>query len=289
LKFSIIITVFNNLQITSKLLKSIAAQSFNDYEVIIVDNSTKKQSLFLDKFSFKNYKYINSLENLLYSKSINLSFKETSGDFIIILNSDIMLEKNFLKKLAILTEEYNIQSASPVIYRQDYTIDSCGIQPGLTMRPVDIRKIPLSYKVFGPAGSIFIIKKSACLEIIKRFNSLMDEKTSFFYTDLAFAYRLKELNIETLILKSLKAYHNRGASTPQKSSFFPFRFCKLAPIYQKLLIKNRAHFLNKYKDKAKITYKLPFILIYNKLLKICLKIQTLPQRYKYKSLISNYE
>jgi len=289
LKFSIIITVFNNLQVTFKSLKSIATQSFTDYEVIIVDNSTQKQSLSLDKYSFKKYKYINPLKNSLYSQSINLSFKETTGDFIIIINSDVILEKTFLKQLATLTKKHNIQSASPVVYKQDLTIDSCGIKAGLTMRPVDIRKIPLSYKVFGPAGSAFIIKKATCLKIIKRFNSLMDEKTSFFYTDLAFAYRLKELNIETVILKSLKVYHYRGASTPKKPSFFPFKFCKLTPIYQKLLIKNRAHFLTKYRDKTKITYKLPFIIIYNQLLKICLRTQTLPQRYKYRYLISNYE
>ena len=285
MKFSIIITVFNNLQVTLESLKSIANQSFTDYETIIVNNSSEKQSELQEIKHLKNYKYINAPRNLLYSKSINLAFQETAGDFIIVLNSDVILQNDFLKTLDLLTQKNKITSATPVIYKEDSTIDSCGIKPGLTMRPIDMKKVPVSYKAFGPAGSAFIIKKSACLEMIKYFGSFMDEKISFFYSDLAFAYRLQRLDIKTSIFPDLKAYHYRGSSTPQVSSFLPFRFCKLSTPYKKLLITNRSHFLTAYTDKTKILHKLPFIILYNKLLNICLTVQSFPQRYKYKTLL----
>lgn len=95
-KFSIIVPVYNTEKYLKRCLDSIKNQSFKDYEVIIVnDGSTDNSSDIISKYS---YKVINQ-ENLGLSMARNNGVKESSGEYLIFLDSDDYIEKDLLKEV----------------------------------------------------------------------------------------------------------------------------------------------------------------------------------------------
>ena len=103
---SIIIPVFNNLNHVLDLLKSVDIPNSKNIEVIIIDDGSKpKLKKKLNKFKLK-YKYI---KNLGPSYARNFGAKISSGKFLLFLDSDLVLPKNFLKRLINLLKKEKIK------------------------------------------------------------------------------------------------------------------------------------------------------------------------------------
>ena len=103
---SIIIPVFNNLNHVLDLLKSVDISNSKNIEVIIIDDGSKpKLKKKLNKFKLK-YKYI---KNLGPSYARNFGAKISSGKFLLFLDSDLVLPKNFLKRLINLLKKEKIK------------------------------------------------------------------------------------------------------------------------------------------------------------------------------------
>lgn len=95
-KFSIIIPVYNVEQYIKKCLDSVINQTYKNYEVIVVNDGTKDNSMDI----VKNYdvKIINQ-KNAGLSAARNTGVKHASGEYIVFLDSDDYIEKDLLDKL----------------------------------------------------------------------------------------------------------------------------------------------------------------------------------------------
>ena len=101
-KFSIIIPVYNTEKYLDKCLSSVFNQTFSDYEVIVVnDGSTDSSDEIIKKFEkkYSNLKYIIK-ENGGLSSARNRGVSESSGDYILFLDSDDYYENDLLFKLS---------------------------------------------------------------------------------------------------------------------------------------------------------------------------------------------
>ena len=103
-KISLIILTYNNLQkFTKNCWESIRTQSsLNDVEVVFVDNcsndGTKEWLLGLEKeYSF--VRVILNKRNLGYAAGNNVGIKQSSGDYIVLMNKDVKLPSDFIKKI----------------------------------------------------------------------------------------------------------------------------------------------------------------------------------------------
>lgn len=95
-KFSIIVPVYNVEKYIKKCLDSIFNQSFKDFEVIVVNDGTKDNSM--DIVKKYDVKVINQ-ENSGLSEARNTGVKSAKGEYIIFLDSDDFIEKDLLKKI----------------------------------------------------------------------------------------------------------------------------------------------------------------------------------------------
>lgn len=95
-KFSIIIPVYNVEKYIEKCLQSVLNQSEKDYEVIVVNDGTKDNSI--QKIKDYPVKIINQ-ENKGLSAARNKGQKEATGEYLIFLDSDDYFEKDLLKEL----------------------------------------------------------------------------------------------------------------------------------------------------------------------------------------------
>ena len=103
---SIVIPVYNNLEITKACERSIYANTLEDsYEVIVIDNGSNPP--FANPL-WKNFCYIRNEENLGFPKAINQGIRLSSGDTIIILNNDCIVTPGSLRRLEAWLDNYSI-------------------------------------------------------------------------------------------------------------------------------------------------------------------------------------
>jgi glycosyltransferase involved in cell wall biosynthesis len=97
MKYSIIVPVFNRPDEIDELLESLTHQTFNDFEVIIVeDGSQKPCKEVCDKYTDKlNLKYFMK-ENSGPGQSRNYGTERSEGEYLLILDSDVVLPENYL-------------------------------------------------------------------------------------------------------------------------------------------------------------------------------------------------
>jgi GT2 family glycosyltransferase/glycosyltransferase involved in cell wall biosynthesis/SAM-dependent methyltransferase len=115
---SIIILCFNQLEYTKKCLQSIVKYTSVPYELILVDNgSSDGTAPFLEDWANKhsNCKIIFNNENRGFAAGNNQGIAAAKGDYILLLNNDVIVTRDWLKRLlAHIDSDENIGMAGPV-------------------------------------------------------------------------------------------------------------------------------------------------------------------------------
>ena len=109
-KFSIVIPVYNEIAYTIKTLESIKRNS-SDYEIVFVDDaSTDGTSGYLDSLKSSNIKVIHHKKRKGFTLSSNDGIKESSNEYIVLLNNDVLVPQDWLLLL-----ENTFRSASRLL------------------------------------------------------------------------------------------------------------------------------------------------------------------------------
>lgn len=96
---SIIIPVFNNFCYTKLCLQSILNNTEGiAYEVIIADDNSSDETKCISKY-IKNIKVIHNKKNLRFLKNCNNASQYAKGKYILFLNNDTQVQKDWLKYL----------------------------------------------------------------------------------------------------------------------------------------------------------------------------------------------
>lgn len=101
MKFSIIIPVYNVEDYLEKCLLSLKKQTYNNFEVIIVNDGTQDNcQKIIDDFCKKNEKFKGYIkQNGGLSSARNYGLKYVTGDYILFIDSDDYVEEELLERL----------------------------------------------------------------------------------------------------------------------------------------------------------------------------------------------
>lgn len=95
---SIIIPVYNSRKYIKKCINSVINQSYSNFEIIVVDDGSTDGSLdIIYSFNDSRIKVIKQ-ENRGVSEARNVGIKNSSGDYIMFIDSDDYIEFNMLEK-----------------------------------------------------------------------------------------------------------------------------------------------------------------------------------------------
>ena len=98
MKYSIIVPVFNRPDEVDELLESLCSQTLKDFEVIIVeDGSTKPCKDVCDKYAGILDLHYYLKENSGPGQSRNYGAERANGEWLIVLDSDVVLPSNYLE------------------------------------------------------------------------------------------------------------------------------------------------------------------------------------------------
>jgi glycosyltransferase involved in cell wall biosynthesis len=121
MKFSVIIPLYNKGPYIEKALRSVFAQTFTDYEIIVVDDGSKDDSASIAESvlaeSAAPYQLIRQ-ENAGVSMARNNGVARSRGDYLCFLDADDWWDPAFLEEMSKLIEEF----PNAGIYGTSYTI-----------------------------------------------------------------------------------------------------------------------------------------------------------------------
>lgn len=123
IKFSVIIPTYNRGNILGRCVDSILNQTYNNFEIIIVDNSsTDNTDVLLRNYNDERIIILKIHNDGIIAKSRNLGVKNASGDYICFLDSDDWWCEN---KLSEVNEIINKTNAD-FIYHKLAVVDKNG-------------------------------------------------------------------------------------------------------------------------------------------------------------------
>ena len=95
----VIVVNYNASDHLSRCISALKLQTYENYEVIIIDNASQDDSLAKLGNLPNNYKIIRNDENLGFAAANNIAVKQTESAWIATLNPDAIPDPNWLQKL----------------------------------------------------------------------------------------------------------------------------------------------------------------------------------------------
>lgn len=287
----IILLNYNQSRYTINLVENLRAQSFRNFEVVVVDNASNQKEIEVLKTSLPRDVYlIYSPKNLGYARGNNLGMKLTTDrepDFYLVMNNDITIENDFL--LEKLLDSFNYVCEKPIVAVSPL-IDTVG-----SILPIDkqiqVRRILPTVKLYFVCCSMFkpLIKKifwkyiyrdkmpflnkhlvcdsiNGAAFMVKadfmRENNYFDEGTFLFFEEIIFGRQIKDAGGTCLLNGYVSVKHLQGLSTKSSSKTLNIKM-------ERYKYKSELYYFRKYCDLNMVYY---ILYIFLKETEILLKI-----------------
>jgi len=253
---SIVIISFNTKKITKDCLDSLLEHTHNlDYEIVVVDNASSDGSRdLLSKYAFHNkkIKLVKSHENIGFAKANNLGVINSSGKYILFLNSDTYFKSDILADMVEwMDENPKVGIASCALRNKDGSLQGTGGYFPTLLRVLSwmtIQDLPFVDRIIKPFHPMkeksltknerFYTKQrtldwvTGAFMLVRR--KLVDEGLSwdedyFMYTeDVDYCFGAKEMGYMVYYLPGWSIVHLGGKSgTKEFSVLSEFRGVKL--------------------------------------------------------------
>lgn len=124
-KVSIIVPVYNTEQYLPRCIDSILAQTFSDFELILVDDGcTDNSGVICDKYAAKDNRIVViHKENEGVSIARNVGIKRSKGKYITFIDSDDKVSTNYLINLIEIHEKHNAELTISGFIKRNHGID----------------------------------------------------------------------------------------------------------------------------------------------------------------------
>ena len=105
LKYSIVVPTYNEEKDIEETIKYLLSMKYDNYDVIIVDDSNDNTPNIIKKYASDKLKLIIPKVRKGRSEARNIGIKASECDAVVILNADVHLPKNFLNQIDALYKE----------------------------------------------------------------------------------------------------------------------------------------------------------------------------------------
>lgn len=227
-KVTICLLTWNGQDYLPFQLKSLVDQTFQDWQLLVIDNGSADNSVSVINEYYPPAKVVRQKNNLGFAKANNLLLKWSNSEYVLFLNQDIILESDYLEKtVAFLDANPNVATVAGKLLYWDFPnlkktkiVDSLGLKINRQRAVVDISQgeedvvVKKNQEVFGLSGALFLARRQA-LETIKIPKGLddfeyFDEDFFSYKEDVDLAWRLRLMAWENWLLISTQAYHHRS-------------------------------------------------------------------------------
>ena len=228
-KVSVNLITWNGEKYILDCLKSLFNQTFEDFNLLIIDNGSTDETLALINEKYPHLKIVAHKDNHGFAKAHNQAIHWTRSEYVLVLNQDIILEPKFLEHLTSFMDSHpEAGAATGKLLRgqeQQKTnyIDSVGLSIYKNHRIVDMGSGELDKgqfdeeeEIFGVSGAAPMYRRRA-LEQTAENGQFFDEDFFIYKEDVDLAYRLRWRGWKSFLVPKARAYHDRSVSGPAKA------------------------------------------------------------------------
>lgn len=228
MKVSVVIVNFNGREYIKDCINSVLKSDFKDFEIVVVENGSTDDSWQLLNREYKNnqrVRLVKSKENLFFTGGCNLGAEKAKGEWLVFLNADTVVEKNWLAELVKAAGNNRKLTLQPKI--KIYSTDKIDCVIGKYLWPGFGVAIGRN-KQDNYQG---IIKgdyaNGTCLMVNRKWFFHLggfDERFRFFYEDVDLQLRAKRQGGQAIGVMSAVIYHKGSLSFKQNVSSKTVRF-----------------------------------------------------------------
>jgi hypothetical protein len=225
-ELSIVTVNFKTKEFTLKLLESITKKNsgFDElkHEIVVLDNGSDDGIGNEIKKTYPQVKFIQSSENLGFSKGNNKAISYTLGEYILLLNSDIEVKTDAIKKILTFAKEKkgNAVVSGKLILDDGSTQKSVFKLPTIAGALKEyFLGIKGEYAQYTPSQSKPSVVEGAVMacyliprKILNKIG-ILSEESFLYFEDIEYARRLAKGNINIYYLPEAEFLHHHGASS----------------------------------------------------------------------------
>ena len=228
-KVSIIIPNYNGQKYLSDCINSLLRLDFPraTYEIIIVDNASSDHSCEFIASTYPEVVLVRAKKNLGFASGCNLGIKNSSGEYIVLLNNDTVVDSNWLKELVAVadaSEEIAIVGSKLLFMYTPNTIQNAmsfltdkGDGGDIGANQPDEGQHDAIREGMAVCGASMLIKRT----IIEAIGGL-DEDFFAYYEDLDLCYRARLYGKKIVFAPKSVVYHIHSATSGEWSPLFTF-------------------------------------------------------------------
>jgi N-acetylglucosaminyl-diphospho-decaprenol L-rhamnosyltransferase len=250
MKFSIVIVNYASWPLTLRCVASLYATGYEDFEVVIVDNDRPEPPEIPHPA-----RLIRNKENLGFARACNQAISASSGDLVVLVNPDALVEQNFFQRVDDFFEENPAAGvAGPRV------LDAAGrvqlsarrelsMVSGLLGRTSMLTRLfpsstlvkkqfPAVTELTGPtavdwvSGACMVVRRRALEEV-----GPLDERFFMYFEDADLCRRVRHAGWSVYYLPEIEVRHQTGGSTRSRPHAI-WRLHKSAFLYHR---KHGAH------------------------------------------------
>ncbi len=242
---SVVTVNYNHANDTIEFLDSLFEITYPNLEVIVVDNGSEPQDPILINERFKGKIELFCIKNNIgFAPANNIGIQKSTGDYILSINNDMTVEKDFLEpllKVLLSNPEIGIVSPKIYFYAPPRNIQSAGYTE---INPFTIRNNSIGYNepekgqyerdtfsAFAHGGATMFPRK--VLEDV----GLMSEYFFLYYEDMDWCKRVRYAGYKICYVHNSKVYHKDSVTTGTNSPYKTYYVNRGRLIYMRRHVK----------------------------------------------------
>jgi len=212
---SVVIVNFNGRKFLSDCIGSLYAQTYQNLEILVVDNGSSDDSVDYLKSCHPDVIIIENALNLGFAGGVNAGIRHSRGSFIFTLNNDTWADCHCIEQLTaeITTDDRTGMCATKMLF-PDQRINSTGIclsRSGAAwdrgMFEEDAGQYNAREEIFGPCAGAALYRKKMLDEI-----GLFDEDFFLYMEDVDLAVRGQLAGWKCIFVPGAVVYHYHGGT-----------------------------------------------------------------------------
>lgn len=221
---SIVIVNWNGRELLETCLPAVLAQTYRDYEVVLVDNGSSDGSAAWVTERFPSIRLVSNERNTGFCAGNNQAFAASQAPYLAILNNDAAPEPGWLAAMVeALDSSPDVGMIAPKVlqWRDHMLLDSAGIAPdrtGTVWQLGAARRDPgqaePTCEVFGPGGAAALYRRTMLDDV-----GSFDEDFFAYLEDADLAWRAQLAGWRCLYVPAARVYHRHSATSGRSSPF----------------------------------------------------------------------
>ncbi|AKB16442.1 glycosyltransferase family 2 protein [Methanosarcina thermophila] len=221
---SIVILSYNSREDLEECIPSLMSQTYQDFEIIVVDNASTDGSEEFIRTNYPMIKVVQTGKNLGYPAGNNAGFEVAEGEYIVVVNPDTVADPKWLAELVKPLENDPTIAATTskvLIYYQKDKINTCANTAhytGLTFCR-GLNKFASELNNYQPVGAVSGCSFAIRSDMLKNINGF-DSDFFLYQEDADLSWRIRFAGGKIMYVPESIIYHKFKLSISPQKEFY---------------------------------------------------------------------